>query len=126
MQAVGPAVEQFSVGDQVFGSTGFRFGAWAEFICLPERGRLARKPASTSFEEAAAICDSGLYALWGLRQADLRTRHDVLIYGASGAIGSAAAQLAKYFGAGVTAVTSTKNIDLVRSLGADRLIDYTK
>jgi NADPH:quinone reductase-like Zn-dependent oxidoreductase len=126
VEAVGAAVSEFAVGDQVFGSTGFRFGAYAEFICMRESARITRKPAGLSFEEAAAICDGGLNALWCLRLADLRKGQRILIYGASGAIGTAGVQLARYFGADVTAVCNTKNLELVRSLGADRVIDYTK
>jgi NADPH:quinone reductase-like Zn-dependent oxidoreductase len=124
--AVGAAVSQFAIGDQVFGSTGFRFGAHAEFICVRENTRIAHMPAGTSFEEAAALCDGGLNALWCLRLAGLRKRQRILVYGASGAIGTAGVQLAKYFEADVTAVCSTKNLELVRSLGADQVVDYTK
>jgi NADPH:quinone reductase-like Zn-dependent oxidoreductase len=126
VEAVGAVVSEFVVGDQVFGSTGFRFGAYAEFICMRESARITHKPAGLSFEEAAAICDGGLNALWCLRLADLRKGQRILIYGASGAIGTAGVQLARYFGADVTAVCNTKNLELVRSLGADRVIDYTK
>jgi len=125
VEAVGVAVTEFAVGDQVFGTSGFRFGAYAEFICMRESGRVAHKPAGMSFEEAAAVCDGGLNALWCLRQGDLRTGQRILLYGASGAIGTAGVQLAKYFEADVTAVCSTKNIELVKSLGADKVIDYT-
>ena len=124
--AVGVAVSEFAVGDHVFGTSGFRFGAYAEFICMREGARIAHKPAGMSFEEAAAICDGGLNALWILRLADLRKGHRILVYGASGAIGTAGVQLAKYFDADVTAVCSTKNLELVQSLGADRVIDYTR
>jgi NADPH:quinone reductase-like Zn-dependent oxidoreductase len=126
VEAAGAAVREFAVGDQVFGSSGFRFGAYAEFTCLRESTRIAHKPAGLSFEEAASVCDGGLNALWCLRLADLRRGQRVLIYGASGAIGTAGVQLAKYFGADVTAVCSTKNLELVKSLGADRVIDYTQ
>jgi NADPH:quinone reductase-like Zn-dependent oxidoreductase len=126
VEAVGPAVSEFAVGDQVFGTSGFKFGAHAEFICLREGARIAHKPADMSFAEAAAICDGGLNALWCLRLAALGAGQRILVYGASGAIGTAAVQLAKYFGADVTAVCSTKNIELTRSLGADRVIDYTR
>jgi NADPH:quinone reductase-like Zn-dependent oxidoreductase len=124
--AVGTAVSAFAVGDHVFGSSGFRFGAHAEYLSLPERARIARMPAGTGFEEAAAICDGGLNALWCLRGADLRARQRILIYGASGAIGTAGVQLAKTFEADVTAVCGTRNLGLVSSLGADRVIDYTR
>ncbi len=126
VEAVGAAVSEFAVGDQVFGSTGFRFGAYAEFICVSESARMAPKPAGVSFEEAAPVCDGGLYALVPLRLADLQKGETILIYGASGAIGTAGVQLAKYFGADVTAVCTAKNLELMRSLGADRVIDYTK
>jgi NADPH:quinone reductase-like Zn-dependent oxidoreductase len=126
VEAAGAAVSEFAVGDQVFGSTGFRFGAYAEFICVPESARIVHKPAGISFQEAAPVCDGGLYALVPLRLANLQKGHTILIYGASGAIGTAAVQLAKYFGADVTAVCTTKNLELMRSLGADRVIDYTK
>ncbi len=124
--AIGAAVNEFAVGDRVFGTSGFRFGAHAEFISMRESARIAHMPAGMSFEEAAAICDGGLNALWCLRLAALRRGQRILVYGASGAIGTAAVQLAKYFGADVTAVSSTKNLELIRSLGADRVIDYTQ
>jgi len=126
VEAIGSAVRNFAVGDHVFGSTGFRFGAYAEFICIRENARIAHKPAGISFEEAAAVCDGGLNALWCLRLADLGKGQRILIYGASGAIGSAGVQLAKYFGADVTAVCSTKNLELMGALGAHRVIDYTQ
>ena len=126
VEAVGMAVTEFAPGDQVFGTSGFRFGAHAEFICMRQTGRIAHKPAGLSFEEAAAICDGGLNALWCLRQAGLRNGQRILVYGASGAIGTAAVQLAKYFGADVTAVCSSTSVELVRSLGADTVIDYTR
>ena len=109
VEAVGAAVKEFAVGDHVFGSSGFRFGAYAEFICMRESARIAHKPTGMSFEEAAAVCDGGLNALWCLRLADLRKGQRILIYGASGAIGTAGVQLAKYFEADVTAVCNTKN-----------------
>src|SRR6266540_2940435 len=99
VEAVGGAVKEFAVGDHVFGTSGFRFGAYAEFICLRESARIAHKPAGMSFEEAAAVCDGGLNALWCLRLSALGKEQRILIYGASGAIGTAGVQLAKYFGA---------------------------
>jgi NADPH:quinone reductase-like Zn-dependent oxidoreductase len=126
VEAVGAAVSEFAVGDHVFGTSGFRFGAHAEFICVRESARIAHKPTGMSFEEAATVCDGGLNALWCLRRADLREGQRILIYGASGAIGTAGVQLARYFEADVTAVCNTKNLELVRSLGADRVIDYTQ
>jgi NADPH:quinone reductase-like Zn-dependent oxidoreductase len=126
INAVGAAVRELVVGDQVFGSSGLGFGAHAEFICLPEGALLVPKPAGMSFEEAAAVCDGALKALDALRRAGVRQGQRVLVYGASGAIGTAGVQLAKYFGAEVTAVCNTKNLELMESLGADTVIDYTQ
>jgi NADPH:quinone reductase-like Zn-dependent oxidoreductase len=126
VEAVGAAVSEFAVGDHVFGSSGLGFGAHAEFMCMRESGRIAHMPAGMSFEEAAPVCDGALNALTCLKQADLRKGRRILIYGASGAIGTAGVQLARYFSADVTAVCSTKNLELVRSLGADTVIDYTQ
>ena len=124
VDAVGAAVTEFEVGDHVFGVNGF--GAHAEFVCMRESAALAHKPAEMTFEEAAAVCDGASLALACLRKADLRKGRSILIYGASGSVGTAGVQLAKYFGADVTAVCNTKNVELVASLGADRVIDYTK
>jgi NADPH:quinone reductase-like Zn-dependent oxidoreductase len=128
VEEVGPAVSEFAVGDEVFGVQGYNrpHGAHAEFILMRERAPLAHKPAGMSFEEAAAICDGALSALASARRADLRKGQSILVYGASGSIGTAAVQLAKHFGASVTAVCTTKNFELVRSLGADHVIDYTR
>ena len=126
VDAVGAAVREFRVGDQVFGTTGLKFGAYAEFLTMAASARIAQMPAGISFEEAAPICDGALNALTCLKQTDLRKGRRILIYGASGAIGTAGVQLASYFGADVTAVCNTKNLELVQSLGADRVIDYTK
>jgi NADPH:quinone reductase-like Zn-dependent oxidoreductase len=126
IEAVGPAVTEFAAGDHVFGNTGFRFGTHAEFICVSESARIAHMPSGLSFEEAAAVSDGALNVLWCLRGADLQKGQRMLVYGASGSCGTAAVQLARYFGADVTAVCSTRNLELVRSLGADRVIDYTK
>jgi NADPH:quinone reductase-like Zn-dependent oxidoreductase len=126
VEAVGAAVSEFAVGDRVFGLGGLGFGAHAEFMSVRESARIAHMPADMSFEEAAPITDGALNALMCLKQADLRKGRRILIFGASGAIGTAGVQLARYFGADVTAVCSTKNLELVRSLGADRVIDYTK
>ena len=126
VEAIGATVSEFEIGEHVFGTTGFRFGTHAEFTCVRESARIARKPTGMSFEEAATVCDGALNALWCLRGADLRKGQRILIYGASGAIGTAAVQLAKYLEADVTAVCSAKNIELTRSLGADRTIDYTQ
>jgi NADPH:quinone reductase-like Zn-dependent oxidoreductase len=124
VEAVGAAVTEFEVGDEVFGGTGF--GAHAEFVCIRESAPLARKPTGTTFEEAAAVFDGASLALACLRNADLRKGRSILIYGATGSVGTAGVQLAKYFGADVTAVCNTKNLELVTSLGADRVIDYTQ
>jgi len=122
--AVGAAVTEFEVGDRVFGVKGF--GAHAEFVCIRESAALAHMPTGMTFEEAAAVCDGVCTALSCLRRADLQEGQKILVYGASGSIGSAAVQLAKHFGTDVTAVCNTKNVELVRSLGADRVIDYTQ
>ncbi|MGZ3627625.1 MAG: NAD(P)-dependent alcohol dehydrogenase [Ktedonobacteraceae bacterium] len=126
IEGVGAAVSEFAVGDHVFGASGLRYGAHAEFICMQEGALIAHKPANMSFEEAAAVCDGVLNALWCLRLADLQKGQRILIYGASGSIGTAGVQLARYFEADITAVCSTKNLELMRSLGADRVIDYTQ
>ena len=124
--AAGAAVSEFAVGDRVFGLTGLRFGAHAEYTCMRETARIAHMPAGMTFEEAAPMCDGALNALWCLRGAHLKRGQSILIYGASGAIGTAGVQLAKHFGADVTAVCATKNLYLMKSLGADRAIDYTQ
>ena len=122
VEAVGPAVTQFNVGDDVFGTNWF--GAHAEFICLRESAALALKPADMSFEEAAAVCDGAMQALATLRVGDVQEGQRIVIYGASGSLGTAAVQLARNIGAHVTAVCSTRNVELVRSLGADEVVDY--
>jgi NADPH:quinone reductase-like Zn-dependent oxidoreductase len=124
VEAVGAAVTEFEVGDHVFGVKGY--GAHAEFVCMRESAALAHKPSGMTFEEAAAVCDGASIALACLRRAELRKGRNILIYGASGSIGTAAVQLAKYFDADVTAVCNTKNVELVASLGADQVIDYTQ
>jgi NADPH:quinone reductase-like Zn-dependent oxidoreductase len=124
VEAVGSAVTEFAVGDEVFAIKGF--GAHAELVCVRESAAVAHKPTGATFEEAAAVCDGGIIALTGLRGAELRAEQSILVYGASGSIGTAAVQLAKHFGADVTAVCNTKNLDVVGSLGADRVIDYTQ
>jgi NADPH:quinone reductase-like Zn-dependent oxidoreductase len=124
VETVGTAVSEFGVGDHVFGVKGF--GAHAEFVCIRESAPVAHKPAGMTFEEAAAVCDGASIALSCLGNADLRKGRSILVYGASGSIGTAAVQLASYFGAHVTAVCNTKNVELVRSLGADEVIDYTQ
>jgi NADPH:quinone reductase-like Zn-dependent oxidoreductase len=126
IEAAGTAVTGFEVGDQVFGVNPWKFGTHAQFVCMRESASLARKPAGTTFEEAAAVCDGAILALGCLRPAGLRKGKAILVYGASGSIGTAAVQLARYFDADVTAVCNTKNVEIVRSLGADKVIDYTR
>ncbi|HET6771400.1 MAG TPA: NAD(P)-dependent alcohol dehydrogenase, partial [Actinomycetota bacterium] len=126
VEAVGPAVTEFKAGDHVFGVSAKTAGAHAEFICLPESAPLAHKPTGMTFEEAAAVPDGVILALSFLKRADLQKRRNILIYGASGSIGTAGVQLANYFDADITAVCNTKNVELVQSLGADRVIDYTR
>jgi len=123
VEAVGPAVTRFEAGDEVFG---MKSGAHAQYVCAPESGALAHKPAGMSYEEAAAVCDGAIIALTCLRKAGLQRDQSIVVYGASGSIGTAGVQLAKHLGARVTAVCNTKNVELVRSLGADEVVDYTR
>jgi NADPH:quinone reductase-like Zn-dependent oxidoreductase len=126
VEAVGPHVTAFKVGDEVFGATPRGFDAHAEYICQPEDTAVIHKPENVSFEEAAAIC-AALTALPFLRDnGEIKPGQSVLINGASGSIGTFAVQLAKYYGADVTGVCSTRNVELVKSLGADKVIDYSK
>lgn len=127
VEAVGANVTRFAAGDEVFGSAGTRFGAHAEYVCVAAGRGLERKPGNLSFEEAAPLSYAGVTTLHFLRQANIKPGQRVLIYGASGAVGTASVQIAKnYFGAHVTGVCSGANLEMVRSIGADEAIDYTK
>jgi NADPH:quinone reductase-like Zn-dependent oxidoreductase len=126
VEAVGNNVQLFKEGDQVFGSSVTNVGTYTEYITLPEDSAMVTKPTNITFGEAAAVCDGAITAMYFLRKGDIQNTKNILINGASGSLGTAAVQLAKHFGAEVTGVCSTKNLELVKSLGADKVIDYTR
>jgi len=126
VEAVGPAVTRFTIGDEIFGQPAAYFGAHAEYLVVPEDAPIALKPANVAFEEAAAACDGASQALDTLRRAKAGPGSRIVVYGASGSLGTAAVQLGKHLGAHVTGVCGTSHVDLVRSLGADDVVDYTR
>lgn len=126
IESTGKDVTSYRAGDRVFGLSASKFGAHAEYLVMPESGSLAIMPLKASFEEAAAVCDGLMLGINYIREIDFGTTHSILVNGASGSIGSACVQLAKMHGARITGVCDTRNLELVKSLGAERVIDYTK
>ena len=126
VETVGAAVDGLAVGDEVFGGTAGRFGAHAEYVCVPGTAPLVPKPAGSTFEEAAAVCDGFMQGLTCVRAGGVGKGTRILVYGASGSCGTAVVQLARHYDAHVTAVCGTKNVELVRSLGAEEVIDYQR
>ncbi|MFM9841149.1 MAG: NAD(P)-dependent alcohol dehydrogenase [Cyclobacteriaceae bacterium] len=126
IEAIGKEVKTFQPGDKVFGLSTWHFGTHAEYICMPEKASITTMPTNMTYEEAAAVCDGLMLAINYIRKIDFKTKPKILVNGASGSIGSAAVQLAKHYGAEVTAVCNTKNVELLKSLGASEVIDYTK
>jgi NADPH:quinone reductase-like Zn-dependent oxidoreductase len=126
IEAIGKEVKTFKPGDKVFGLSTWNFGTHAEYICMPEKASITIMPSNMTYEEAAAVCYGLMLAITYIRKIDFKTNPKILINGGSGSIGSAAVQLAKHYGADVTAVCNTKNLELVKSLGASEVIDYTK
>ena len=126
IESIGKNVKSFKPGDKVFGLSAWKFGAHAEYISVPEDGSISFMPTNISYNEAAAICDGAYLALNNLRKINFKKIKSILINGASGSIGSSAVQLAKYYGTSITGVCNTKNLELIKSLGADFVIDYTK
>jgi len=126
VEAIGRNVKTFKPGDTVFGLSTFNFGTHAEYICIAEEKSITTKPSTIPFNEAAAVCDGAFLALTYIKKIDFTDHPDILVNGASGSIGSASVQLAKHFGAKITAVCNTRDFGLLKSLGADEVIDYTK
>jgi NADPH:quinone reductase-like Zn-dependent oxidoreductase len=126
VEATGKSVSEFKTGDEIFGLNTYKFGTHAEYICVPEKGSITLKPVNFSHQEAAAICDGAFLALNYIRKINFTKNPKILVNGASGSIGTACVQLAKYYGGYVTAVCNTKNLELLKKLGADSVIDYTR